>query len=218
MTKYYPVNLKLDGKKCVVIGGGAVAERKAKRLVDCGARVLVISPGLTRGLKKLAERKKIKFKKGRVNSRDLAGAYLIISAAGNRKVNSSVSSYCRQKGILINVVDAPKECNFILPSVIRQGDLTITISTEGISPALSKKIREELEKKFGIEYARFLRIMKRLRPEVIKRIREPVLRKDFFNKAASAGIFRLLRGNKARQARQKLERLLKNKKIWEKSN
>ena len=210
MPKYYPVNLNLKGRKCVVIGGGGVAERKVRRLLDCGAGVRIISPEITPGLKKLVKAKKIVFRNRRVSLKDISGAYLVVSAAGERKINSFVSSYCRRKGILINVVDSPRECSFILPSVVRRGDLSISISTAGIIPALSKKIRRDLEKIFGPEYAKLLKIMKELRPRAIRRIKDARSRKAFFEKAAGSGVLKLLKKNKERQAREKLERILRN--------
>lgn len=208
MAKYYPINLNVEGKRCVVVGGGAVSERKVKQLLYCGARVKVVSPEITLGLRTLARKHKIVFKNKKVSLRDLSNAYLVISAAGDRETNLLVSSYCRKKHILVNVVDAPQECDFILPSVVRQGELTISISTGGISPALSKKIRQDLEKKFGREYARFLQIMKKLRPEVIRKIENLKLRKAFFEKAVKSTAIGLLKRNREKKARQKLKDIL----------
>jgi len=182
MAKYYPINLNLKDKKCVVTGGGRVALRKVKTLVTAGAKVTLVSPEIVTGLKKLRQNKKIIIKKKRLQMKDLKGAFLIISATDDSKLNKSVSSYCRKNNILVNVVDAPKECSFILPSVVSQGDLTIAISTAGISPALSKKIKQDLEKVFDVRYACFLKKMKKLRPEIIKKIADPKSKKAFFNK------------------------------------
>lgn len=210
MIKYYPVNLVLENKICVVAGAGVVAQRKVCRLLECGARVLVISPLITIGLKKLAEKKKIIFKNRKVNLRDLNAAYLVIAATADRKINSDISSYCRKKGILINAVDYPKECTFILPAVVRRGSLTISISTDGISPALAKKIRKDLEKEFGVEYAKLLRILKEIRPQAIKRIKGGRARKDFFQKLFAPEIVSLLKKNKERQVKIKIGTYFKN--------
>lgn len=144
MARYYPVNLLLENKKCVVLGAGKVAQRKVKRLLEYGAKVSVIGPEVTPGLKTLAEKKKIIFKKRKAFLRDLDDAYLAIVATDDRKLNSAASVYCRRKNIPVNVADMPRECSFILPSVLRRGNLTISVSTGGISPALAKKIRQEL--------------------------------------------------------------------------
>lgn len=191
-------------------GAGIVAQRKVRRLLECGARVLVVSPEALPFLKTLAEKKKIIFRKRRVVLADLNGVYLAISATGDRKVNSLISSYCHRKGILVNIVDSPKECNFILPSVARRGNLTIAVSTDGISPALSKKIRRDLEGRFGPEYAKLLRLMAKLRPEVLRKIKNSKARKAFFQKAVQEDVLGLLKNNKELQAREKIRDILAN--------
>lgn len=183
MAKYYPVSLALENKKCLVAGAGKVAERKTRRLLECGASVSVVGEAITPGLNALWKKKKILFKNKKFGLSDLSGAYLVIAATDDRDINSAISSYCLGRGILINVVDSPKESSFILPSIVRKGDLTIAVSTEGISPALSRKIRMDLERKFGPEYARFLRVMKKLRPRMLKEIKDAKDRKSFFKKA-----------------------------------
>ncbi len=211
--RYYPINLALKNKRCLVIGAGSVAERKVRRLKACGARVQVISPAITPGLKAMADKKRIIFKRRKVNLKDLDGAYLVIAATADRLTNSKVSSYCRRKNILVNIVDSPEECSFILPSIVRRGALTISISTDGISPALSKKIRQDLEKRFGAEYAEYLRIMKRIRPEARKKMKSMRLRKKLFNKMAQPEILGLLKRNKAGQAMRKLKNILSDARI-----
>ncbi len=182
MPKYYPVNLLLKNKRCLVAGAGTVAQRKVRRLLECGARVLVISPAITPGLRSMAKNGRIVFKRKNINLKDLKGAYLVIAATTDRSVNSKISSYCRKANILVNIVDSPGECSFILPSIIRRGALTISISTQGISPGLSKKIRRDLEGAFGSGYAGLLSMMKRVRPLVLKKMKNARSRKKFFNK------------------------------------
>lgn len=194
----------------MVAGAGMVAQRKVRRLLECGARVSVVSPEIAPFLKTLAEKKKIILKKRRVNLTDLNGVYLAISATGDRKTNSLISSYCRRKGILVNVVDSPKECNFILPSVVRRGNLTVAVSTDGVSPALSKKIRLDLEGRFGAEYAKLLRLMAKLRPEVLRKIKNSRARKAFFQKAVQDDVLALLKKNKELQAREKIRAILES--------
>lgn len=187
-----------------------MAERKVNRLLECGARICVIGPQATAGLRALAENKKIKLKNKKVGLKDLGGAYLVIAATADRKINSAIFSYCRSKNILVNVVDSAKECSFILPSMVRRGALTISISTDGASPALARKIRRDLEQRFGAEYAKLLRIMKEIRPLVLKKIKNPQSRKLFFQKALQPKFFRLLKQNKEKEAKRKLERILED--------
>src|SRR5512135_3514464 len=152
MTKYYPVNLDLKNKPCVVVGAGSVAQRKVKRLLACGARVSVISPQAVAALGRLSDQGKIRLVDRKVRCGDLRGAALVIAASCDRSANALASSFCRKNNILVNVVDSPSECNFILPSIMKKGNLSISVSTGGLSPALSKKIRRDLEEKFGPEY------------------------------------------------------------------
>jgi precorrin-2 dehydrogenase/sirohydrochlorin ferrochelatase len=210
MTKYYPANLVLENKICVVVGAGVVAARKVCRLLECGALVSVISPTIAPRLQRLAAKKKILFKNKEVELKDLSGAYLVIAATQDRKINAFVSACCRKKGILVNVVDSPQECNFILPAIVRRGSLTISISTDGISPALAKKIRQDLEKKFGAEYAKLLRILKEIRPEAIKKIKSARARNDFFQKLLQPGILALLKRNKENLAKIRIGKYFRN--------
>ena len=213
MSKYYPINLVLDKKKCLVIGAGKVAERKVQRLLECGAHVVVIGPLSTAGIKALAKKKKIIFKQRAVTLKDLKDVHLVVAATTDRKINALVSSYCRKKDILINVVDSPKECSFIVPSVIRRGDLSISISTEGLSPAFAKKIRQDIEQRFGAEYGALLRVMKEIRPLAIKKIKNIPLRMKFFQKAMQPKILKLLKQNKEKLVKRKLKRILEGTNI-----
>lgn len=208
MAKYYPINLNLEGKKCVVVGAGSVAERKVRRLLECGARVEVVAPVVEKRLEKLARAGKVILKKNHINLRDINDSFLVICATGDRRINSLVSRYCQESRILVNVVDSPAECSFTLPAIVKRGDLLISISTSGASPALAKKIRKDLEKNFGKEYTMFLNLMKRLRPKVITKIKNLNTRKIFFEKAVNSNIIQLLRVGKERQAKAKLEQML----------
>lgn len=210
MSKYYPVNLDLKGKKCVVVGSGLVAQRKVKTLLKSRADVCVVGLKVTPHLRTLAGKRRIKLKIRQVNLPDINSAFLVISATDNRRINHLISRFCHKNNILVNIVDSPRECNFILPSVVRRGNLSIAISTSGISPALSKKIRQDLEKRFGLEYAKFLAQVEHLRPQVIKKIKTPRSRKAFFNRIIRSDIVALFKKNKIRQARKKLKQMLNN--------
>lgn len=172
--RYYPIFLDIKRKPCVVIGGGNVAERKVVSLLDAGARVLVISPELTPALKKLASKKKIGYCPKSYEQGDLKGFFLAYSATNNSRVNKAVFKEAKGQAVLLNVVDVPELCNFIVPSVVDRGDLLIAISTSGKSPAMAKKIRQQLEKEFGKEHAVFL--------EIMGKIRDKLLTPDRFNR------------------------------------
>jgi len=164
--KYYPVFLDIRGKKCVVVGGGEVAARKVSRLLGCEARVLVVSPQLTSELITLKAEGAIEHVAADYDSRYIKEAVLVIGATNNEKINAAVSSDARSRGIPVNIVDDPQKCNFILPAVVERGDLTIAVGTGGKSPALARRLREELEAKYGMEYAILLNILGSLRPQM----------------------------------------------------
>ncbi len=194
----------------MVLGAGVVALRKVKRLLECGGSVSVIAEEIVPQLKALLKKQKIIFKNKRAGLADLKGAYLVVAATDDRKLNALVSAYCLKKSILVNVVDSPKECNFILPAVLRRGNLAISVSTDGLSPALAKKIRQDIQTKFGLEYAKLLRLMKEIRPAVLKRIRNPQKRNLFFKKICQPEILNFFKKNKPLQARKRIGEYLKN--------
>ena len=154
--RYYPLFADLRGKICLVVGGGAVAERKTKSLLKCQALVTVISPTLSAGLARLKDKNKIVWRSRGYTADSLRGVFLVVAATDNRAINSQVSSSCRRKGVLVNVVDVPEESNFIAPSFIEKKGLVIAISTGGRAPCLAKKIRQDLERDFIPRYGKLL--------------------------------------------------------------
>jgi precorrin-2 dehydrogenase / sirohydrochlorin ferrochelatase len=163
---YYPVFLDVDGKKCVVVGGGQVARRKVETLLENGAKVVVISPELC---PELVANKQITVKKRNYLPGDLAGAFLAVVATDSRETNHRAADECRASGVLVNVVDDTEYCDFILPSVVQRGDIAIAISTGGKSPALARKLRTRLEKEFGEEYAVLTGILDEVRRDIKRR-------------------------------------------------
>jgi len=164
--QYYPICLNITNKRCVVIGGGEVGARKVERLLDCGAQVVVVSLELTTFLEGLREEGRISQVTAEYADAYLEGAYIVIGATNNDEVNSKIFADARARGILVNIVDDPLRCDFILPALVRQGDLQIAISTGGKSPALARKLREDLTPSFGPEYAKFIDLMGELRERV----------------------------------------------------
>lgn len=186
--RYYPINLDLRGKSCLVIGGGGVALRKVKRLLECGACVKIVAKRLTEGIKTLIKEGKIEYLGSEYKKEFLEGKSLVIGATNDQVLNAKVSEDAHKLNILCNIVDQPKRCSFILPSVVVRGDLIIAISTSGKSPALAKKIRLDLENSFGDEYAIFLEIMGRVREKMLKGINRQPLRKQLFEKVVNSDI------------------------------
>jgi precorrin-2 dehydrogenase/sirohydrochlorin ferrochelatase len=165
--RYYPVFLDLKGVSCLVIGGGLVGERKVKTLQSCGARVFMISRELTPFLEEEARQGRITLLAQDYDSACLQGMFLVIGATDDSVLNEKIGREARERGLLCNVADKPADCNFILPSLVRRGDLTIAISTAGNSPALAKKIRQDMEKEFPEIYGPYLEFLGRIRREVL---------------------------------------------------
>lgn len=182
LPSYYPVFLNLKNKRCVVVGGGRVAERKALSLLKSGANVTVVSPETTQRLKRESSRKKIRHIPHNYKKGDLKDAFLVIAATDSSEINKKVSEDAPN---LINVVDMPLLCNFIVPSVVRRGPLTIAISTSGISPSMAKAIRKELEKLYGTEFGKYLKPLRRLRAKAMVEIKDKKERRKFLKELAT---------------------------------
>ena len=166
LPAYYPVFLNINGKKCVVVGGGQVALRKVKTLLEHGAVVEVVSPNLGSELSQLAESGQIRLLQRSYRAGDLQDAVIVIAATNDRNTNLEVAKEARKRGVLVNVVDDAESSDFIAPSYLRRGDVTIAVSTGGRSPALARKIRTRLEKDFGDEYAALALLLDEVRAEV----------------------------------------------------
>jgi siroheme synthase-like protein len=165
-AKYYPVFLSIRGKRCAVVGGGEVALRKAKVLLDYGADVVVISPHICPELAELYRTGKLCAIDREYRSNDLAGVFIVIAATDDNRINRLVSSDARKKGVLVNVVDDADKSDFIIPSRLSKGNITIAISTGGKSPALARKLRLKLEDDLGDEYALLVDIIGEVRAEL----------------------------------------------------
>ena len=152
MPDYFPALLDLRGRRCLVVGGGPIGERKARDLLGCGARVTVVSPTLTPELVRLAMPGSISHRARPFRRADVLGAFLVIAATGLPEVDAAVAAAARRRKALVNVVDRPAECDFIFPSVLRRGALQIAVSTGGRSPALAREIPKRLERVIGPEY------------------------------------------------------------------
>jgi len=169
---YYPVFLDITDKICLVVGGGKVAERKAAMLLQFNARVVVVSPVMTKMLLKLGEEAKIAYFQRTYAAQDLDNAALIFACTNNSAMNSKIKREAARRNIPVNVVDAPDVCDFIVPSIIRKGDLTIAVSTSGELPLLSKKLRQKIEEIVTDEYLEYLHIMGEFRRHLMKTVKE----------------------------------------------
>jgi siroheme synthase-like protein len=205
---YYPIMLDVKGKRCVVIGGGQVALRKAQSLLECGAAVEVISPELCPGLEELASNGSVKAVLRPYRRGDIKGAALVIAAADDGEVNKSVSQEAAESGIPVNVVDVPNLSSFIVPSSLRRGDLTIAVSTNGKSPALARRIRAEMEESMGEEYSLLASLAEEVRSE-LKREGVAVPAEAWQQALDLDALLGLLRSGRRDEARQRLSESLR---------
>lgn len=205
VTRYYPVFLKLAGKLCVVIGGGRVAERKVRSLLECEARVRVISPELTPRLKDWADEGKFEYKKGSYEHHDLDGAFLVISATNQENVNESVSAECSRRNILVNVVDTPSRANFFVPATVRRGSLSIAVSTGGKSPLMARLIRQDIESLYGPGFGTFIDYLGSIRKQIVKNVNNPAKRQRILSQLVDVESLRLLKEGYLEQAKERVD-------------
>jgi precorrin-2 dehydrogenase len=156
MADYFPVFLDLRGRRCLVVGGGEIGERKTRALLECGARVTIVSPLLTPGLAALAASGRLVHRARPFVRSDPRGCALAVAATGDPRVDRVVAAAARRWRALVNVVDRPQHCDFIVPAVLRRGELQIAVSTGGRSPAIAREIRRRLERGFGPEYGELI--------------------------------------------------------------
>ncbi len=177
-TGYYPIFLNLEGRKCLVVGGGGVGTRKALMLNRCGADVQVVAPRISEALKATD----IPVHERPYDPRDLEGIFLVFAATGDAGINRAVTADAAQRQILCNSADDPGAGDFILPAVVRRGDLICAVSTSGASPALAKKVRRDLESLFGPEYEPFLILMAQIRTRLLAQGHDPDGHREIFRK------------------------------------
>jgi len=209
--KYYPIYLNLRDRPCLIVGGGHVAERKTLSLIEAGANVTVISPSLTQKLQELTQSGKIIHQQKTFDDRDLTDALLVIAATDSQEVNASIGRLCKKRNILVNVVTPPDESSFIVPSLVERGELLIAVSTSGISPALSKRIRQELEDRYGLEYEVFLGKMSMLRARLMDEVRDEGVRRDILKALADSDVISLLKEGKIHDADHRVAEIVRLK-------
>lgn len=177
MSRCYPISLNIEDKLCLVVGGGAVAERKVYSLLECGARVKVVSPALTGALKELAEAGNIDYRPGEYAVEDLEGVFLVITATDSPQANHRVAAHCFERNLLVNAVDDPPNGNFFVPAVVRRGSLQLAVSTDGKSPLLARRIREHLDTVFSPEFGPLVEFLGAMREDIIRNITDDASKK-----------------------------------------
>src|SRR5215211_4110661 len=208
MNTYYPVYIQLREQPCVVIGGGKIAEGKVEGLLAAQAKVTVISPDLTPPLRELAEDKQITYQARTYQPGDLTGAFMVICATDQAEINHQVWQKATANRQLVNVVDDTPRCNFIAPSILRKGDLTIAISTSGKAPALAVRLKERLQRELGPEYERFLELAGELREPLARHVPDFETRKALWYELVDSEILHVLAGGDETSAREIISRVV----------
>lgn len=207
MKKYFPVLINLEGKKCVVIGGGKVAERKIKTLLKFGAKVTVVSPEITKNIAKLVEEKKVHYLQKKYASQDIEDAFLVIAATSDSDTNQRIINDAKfLVNSVENILSDSSNISVIFPALFERGSLQIAVSTE--FPALSKTIRDELRENYGKEFALYIQYLRKLRSQLKEKIIEPKKRREVFRKIASKKVVSKLRQDGFKKAKEEIRAIV----------
>jgi siroheme synthase-like protein len=209
MDNLFPVFLNLRGQRCLVVGGEEVAARNVEMLLRCGARVAVVSPGLTAGLAQLAGMEEIEYFPEEYAPRHLEDAFLVIDATGDEATNRRVAADCAARRIMVNIVDAPELCSFYVPAVVNRGPLSIAVSTAGQSPAFARLLREELERRYGEVCGLFVSFLGELRPRIRAAVPDAAKRQALYSTLAGADFFHLFRSLPAEDLEREVDEMIR---------
>jgi len=205
---YYPIYLNLQGCRCIVVGGGHIAEGKVQALLESEAQITVIAPELTSGLRQLVNSNHLTYFSRPYQSGDLADAFLVIGATDDHATNEAIWQEATEHNQLVNIVDDTPHCNFIAPSILRRGDLTIAISTSGKAPALAVRLREKIESLVGNEHSRFLELAGTIRAPLATHTPSFKERKALWYQLVDSDVLDLLRAGNDTAARQRIAEIM----------
>ncbi len=203
---YYPIFLKVENRACLVVGGGEVGVRKVKTLLRCGALVGVVSPKVVPWLAEKIQEGVLERVGTHYEEQQLRDRFLVIAATDDVELNCRIAQDAEKRGLLCNVVDYPSEGNFILPALVERGALTLAISTSGKSPALARLLRQELEQRFGMEYADFLELMGAVRSRLLEVSHDSSANKEKFDQLVQSALLELVR----RRDQEGVDRILRS--------
>lgn len=209
MAKYFPILVNIKDKKCVIVGGGSVGERKIKTLLKYGAKITLISPETTDKIKELINKGKINYINREYKKGDLDGAFLVVAATSNSKINRQIA---KDANYLVNIVEKEdfqenmNNISYTVPAIYEKSHLTIAISTD--FPALSKLLKDEIGKNYGKEFAKYLKYLKKIRREIKQKIADDKERQKIFRKIASKKIVSILRQKGFEEAKREIEKII----------
>lgn len=202
-TSLFPAFLKLAGRRCLVVGGGPVAQEKIAGLLLAGVRLHVVAPQATRQIQDWSRGKRVRWSSRRYKSSDLASVFLVVAATSSPTLHAKIYRQARRRGILCNVVDDPEHCDFYYGATIRRGALQIAISTAGYSPALAQRLKKQIEAEIGSEYEFWVAQLGRERKRLFARRLSPQQRRELLHRLASQTSFDEFRRRPKRRPKTK---------------
>ncbi len=208
MSSFCPLNINLQGRKCLIIGGGVVALRKAKLMLGYGAVVTVVSPYLVKELQELINERQIAYLADIYRPAYLQQKFIVICATDDPQVNRSAAAACRERGILVNSVSEPENCTIFFPAQFRKGALSIAVSTDGSSPALARRLKNELQEQTDPAYAEFTLFLKNIRPRVIATIENSAKRRAVLEYLAGERFFNAFKKTDPADLKSLIEKIL----------
>lgn len=208
--KYFPISIHLEDKLVVVVGGGEIACRRIESLLKCGARIKVVSPEVLPRIVFLDQSGQLSLDKRPYRRGDVKGALVALTATDDREVNQLVWEDAQRYGVLLNTADEPALCDFIMPALVRRGDLTVAISTEGKSPALASNIRRRIDEMLGPEYGKLLDVLGHWRLRLRKRFTDPVQRKVIQRRIVDSDTLDLARDPDPEALERRLEEIVRD--------
>jgi len=206
---FYPAFIDLANRPVLVVGGGSVAERKVETLLEAEARVTVVSPEVTKQLEDHASSKRITLQRRAFLASDIDGVTLVISATDDEAAQAEIAKIAESKSILVNTVDKPELCSFIVPAILRRGDVTVAISTSGKSPSLAAELRLRLDRVLTEEIARTASVLGKVRQEVHQHFASSDDRKRVFDSIIGSGIVEWISGYDDEQALQRVRHMIR---------
>lgn len=204
MAGLFPVFLNLDKKRCIVVGGGKVAERKVENLLEYPVQIDLISPQVTAKLRDWIDNHQVNWMARVFQPTDIQEALLVFAATDDQQVNREIARLCQKEGILVNAVDDPAYCDFYVPSVVRRNSLVLAISTEGKSPAYAKRLRRQLEETITDAHGKFVDILGEQREVVKETVSDIKVRQAIFEALAGLDILDLIAEGKDEQVKERV--------------